>query len=203
MPSTQPSLSPSVAPNVFHKLPVSEWNALHDLYLSLNGSKWNWNSYAGMKWHFPTNYITSFTSKIYLIPNPCSELWQGVVCSCFDEEVFYDDLNGRIENVYQCTVLNLNLGDMNLVGRIPQSIAHLANMTHLYLLNNSLTGVLPATLWSLSKLELLSLSLNKFNCFRVSSHITQLIRLQYLYLANSNITGVLPTFLARLIEVCV
>jgi hypothetical protein len=80
-------------------LPLSQYDALKDLYYSTNGSYWYF-AYTQTKWNFPPNQTTDA---------PCSQGWAGIACTC---EV---DIK-----TYQISVMNLY--SFGLQGSIPVSI---------------------------------------------------------------------------------
>jgi hypothetical protein len=161
--SSSSSLSSSITNNNSMIIPLGEWNALYDLYNSTNGNYWIWQneSISGLKWNF-TNGITN--------SNVC--LWQGLSCTCsnsseyhqyqHDELIYgaagyyyasyYDDVvNMDYYPSQQCSINKIYLINYNLTGSLPCSINRLSNLSHIHLVQNRLTNILPEELYDLVK----------------------------------------------------
>ncbi len=118
------------------KFPTSEYFALQDLYASTNGSFWHWlnTTDQSIPWNFTNPTV-----------NPCLDNWQGITCSC---------------SIVICSVSMLILESHNLIGRLPDSIGQLSNLTILNLKRNQLTGIIPQEISRFKSLILLDLSIN-------------------------------------------
>ena len=99
-------------------IPAQEMSALQDLYVSTNGNEWNWrNSSYGIPWKFTAN------------SNPCTEHWQGVICS------FYSSNSNK-------HIIELSLPDYNLYGTLPTSLMNLNKLELFNISHNHLYGKL-------------------------------------------------------------
>ena len=118
--------------------------------------------------------------------NPCYEGWEGVMCSCnvsvvsevavnyyyafYDDDLFVSSRNGTNGTngtnmngtIGHCSVTKLYLNRHNLRGSLSSSIGNLANMTHLHLGGNALSGSIPESLYvNVRGLEVLMLIDNR------------------------------------------
>lgn len=115
-------------------LPQSEYNALHDLFISTGGNDWTWTlpvTVNGFPWRFDN------------VSDPCLNQWQGIACRC-TKDLF---------NNTKCITESISLAEMNLAGSIPDSISAFSEMIFLYLTDNKITGPIPETLGDLGYLE--------------------------------------------------
>ena len=189
---------------------TSEMNSLKSLYDACNGIDWLWNSTYGISWNF------TYVEDHYVV-NPCFPEWQGIKCNCvknnrtnpindnrpFYSYYYYDDAQFDIgidaeSASTSCTILQVDLRDMNLDGTIPNSIDGLTGLTSLLLSYNSLLqGEIPSEIWKLTKLQQLHLSHTRLQG-RLSSAISSLRNLTQLAITDTSISGTIPASLFSL-----
>ena len=106
----------TVLPNI-PNVPLSEIFALSAIYFSLQGEGWYLSQplvgvtfSIGYSWHFPKNLIDSAMNTITSWPNPCTEQWHGIVCTC---------------NITLCHITTLQFELYNLKGTLPEAIGNL------------------------------------------------------------------------------
>nr|XP_023879277.1 receptor-like protein EIX2 isoform X1 [Quercus suber]XP_023879278.1 receptor-like protein EIX2 isoform X1 [Quercus suber]XP_023879279.1 receptor-like protein EIX2 isoform X1 [Quercus suber]XP_023879280.1 receptor-like protein EIX2 isoform X1 [Quercus suber]XP_023879281.1 receptor-like protein EIX2 isoform X1 [Quercus suber]XP_023879282.1 receptor-like protein EIX2 isoform X1 [Quercus suber]XP_023879283.1 receptor-like protein EIX2 isoform X1 [Quercus suber]XP_023879284.1 receptor-like pro len=131
-------------------------------------------------------------------------------------------LSGELSHCwkYWQSLIHLNLGSNNLVGRIPYSMGALVNLQSLRLQNNSIYGDIPSSLKKCSNLRLIDMADNHLSiiplwigemtnllvlCFRSSEfkghipqQICQLSSLRILDLANNSLSGSIPNCLKNI-----
>ncbi|KAL7618397.1 hypothetical protein Lser_V15G02303 [Lactuca serriola] len=109
---------------------------------------------------------------------------------------FFGIIPESISHLKHLTVLSLY--KCSFLGQIPRSLSNLTQLTFLALDGNQFTGSVPS-LVSLSKLEFLELSGNKFEKGRFPSWLGKLTKLSELYLNDMNTNSTeIPLFLANL-----
>ena len=94
-------------------------------------------------------------------------------------------------------VVQLDLNDNGLTGRIPPELGDLENLEGLYLTNNGLTGQIPPELGDLAKLEHLYLGATELTG-KIPPELGGLVNLTVLYLAWAGLTGGIPPELGDL-----
>lgn len=162
---------------------IVEYNALHDLYISTNGTNWNWginilnltnisaynNTYFDRTiWNFPSNLST-----------PCKDNWQGITCV------------DKITNINVCVIKEIYLPWTNLQGNISNSIANLRHLTLINFDYNFITSSLPVELYTVTKLKSLSLR-NNFLMGSLNPLLSNLINLNILQLGYNNLSSTIP-----------
>ena len=85
-------------------------------------------------------------------------------------------------------------------GPIPQGISKLSNLYHLDLSNNQLTGNIPVSLSSLTKLEYLFLAFNPFNEGIIPHYLSSMTSLRDLSLQRTHRKGRIPPLLGKLTD---
>ncbi|CAI9104339.1 OLC1v1002987C2 [Oldenlandia corymbosa var. corymbosa] len=131
------------------------------------------------------NVMDDFLKSVQNLPpdwsgDPCMPLnisWTGVGCR--------QRLNTRI--------ISLNLTNLHLSGTLPESLANLTALHHLWLGGNSFSGPLP-DLSTLTALETLHLENNQFQG-PIPISLGQLPNLREVFLQNNNFTGDIPASL--------
>ncbi len=123
------------------QLPVSECQALIDLYESTNGDQWT-------------------DRKGWLDGATICGMWDGVVCE-YLPPAGGDPLVTPEPNEW-AVVVSLILSQNNLTGTLPDSFINLPHLRYVAMHSNAITGNLP-DLESLSELEALNLSGNHLN----------------------------------------
>ncbi len=130
--------------------------------------------------------------------------WRGVTVSGSPQRVTTldlgnIDLNGRIPgelgNLYGLTKLLLQ--GNNLTGGIPSQLGNLASLTELHFSGNNLTGGIPSQLGNLTRLTHLDLSNNNLSG-GMPSQLGNLARLTYLVLDGNGLDGSIPFRLGNL-----
>ena len=114
------------------------------------------------------------------------------------ETPYHSNLSGAIpENITNWEhIRDLYLGtlysedEINLEGNI-DVLGELHSLEKLVVLNNSLSGTIPSTIYNLSNLQTLYLARNSFEG-QVSSDIVNLVNLKNLWLGDNNFNGELP-----------
>lgn len=87
-------------------------------------------------------------------------------------------------------ITGLNIGAMDLAGRIPSELAMISTLKSLRCDENAFTGEIPSEMWTLTHLELLFLGNNYFNG-TISNQLGNLQQLTVLSLANQ-LSGSVP-----------
>ena len=174
--------------------PVTEMDALEDLFNSCGGDYWIWNGH-GMPWTFSDeNYINNQS-------NPCGpNKWEGIECSCNNDTsasseyfhpyafpngiYYYDDDYNKPSTSFTaaCSIEKIFLIKHNLAGSqcsLPSSMGKLRNLTHLHLAQNRIEGAIPEELSALSSLQLLEFGSNLLTG-TIPSSLSMLINLRFL-----------------------
>ena len=99
--------------------------------------------------------------------------WEGVGCDAY----------GR--------VIDLDLSDLDLTGRIPSEIQYLFKLETLDLSSNGITGSIPKHIYDLKNLKKLYLYQNELTG-TISTYIGQLESLEYLHLSHNYLSGIIP-----------
>ncbi|KAJ3360334.1 hypothetical protein GGF32_008495, partial [Allomyces javanicus] len=94
-------------------------------------------------------------------------------------------------------LVELNLANNQLNGRIPDSIGSLVNLQSLNLYNNQLNGAIPNTIGNLAKLTGLNLANNQLNG-AIPDTIGKLANLTKLALYNNQLNGAIPDTIGKL-----
>ncbi|MDE2925394.1 MAG: hypothetical protein OXT71_03245 [Acidobacteriota bacterium] len=97
----------------------------------------------------------------------------------------------------QGRVIQLDLDENNLVGRIPPELGDLAQLQILDLYDNQLTGMIPVELSRLSQLQWLFLNWNQLTG-TIPWELSRLSQLEGLFLNRNQLTGEIPVELSRL-----
>jgi len=169
---------------------------LFDFYTALDGQHWDWYNITtkNAAWNFTTD------------ANPCSDNWQGIVCSYGTAPVFHvieltlDDMNlaGKIPtSIQNLTRLQyLELMYNHISGPIPDSIGNLTELTHISFNDNLLTGPLPASLGNLTQLKTLIVPANQLSG-SIPDSMQHLHTLETLGLGVNYFTGLIPAWLGN------
>jgi Leucine-rich repeat (LRR) protein len=148
----------------------SQYQALFDLYNATQGWNWKWSDF-GTIWNFSTPAV-----------NPCSNNWQGLSC---------------VSNSLNSTLSHITLQNYNLHGSLPISVQNFVNLTILDLSENQLTGQIPASLFTLNRLEFVILDSNQF-VGSLPASVGGLTNLFQLNLLENKFSGQIPTEIYQL-----
>ncbi|MBC6475736.1 MAG: putative Ig domain-containing protein, partial [Hormoscilla sp. GM102CHS1] len=158
-----------------------------------------YNSTGGENW----KYNWDFSSPIPPFADVVDRRWHGVTVDRQARVVqlnLYDNsLNGRLPSFLGdlSSLQRLYLYDNNLSGTLPSFLGDLSNLQRLYLYDNNLSGTLPSFLGDLSNLQRLYLYDNNLSG-TLPSFLGDLSNLQRLYLYDNSLSGTLPSFLGDL-----
>jgi len=158
-------------------IPLTERQALFDLYYFTAGYKWKQDSHRP-QWNFDDPTI-----------NPCDNdrTWQGLTCT------------NNIKDKMMSHVIEISLTAYNLRGYLSETIGDLIYLDQLILANNNLNGTLPNSIYKLSSLVTLNINNNNFNG-TLSHSIGELSQLQNLALRLNEFTGTIPSSIAALTQ---
>ena len=165
----KPTASPT---GITANLPSVEYEALYDFYNSTGGEHWNWNvtvtkdKIEGIRWNFSDPDA-----------NPCTQNWDGILCSCSPSS---------------CHVQELSLPRHNVTGALPPSLSGLEGLVTLTLATNHLHSSLPGELYGISTLQSLDLRGNHLQG-TLSNDIIQWQNIKLLNLSVNHFYGTLPS----------
>ncbi|KAL4560731.1 hypothetical protein LXL04_032885 [Taraxacum kok-saghyz] len=108
---------------------------------------------------------------------------------------FFGMITESISHLKHLRVLSLR--ECTFSGPIPRSLSNLTQLTFLGLSGNKFTGFIPS-LVTLSKLDALDLSGNKFEKGRFPNWLGKLTKLRKLYVSNMSISDEIPLFLSNI-----
>uniref|UniRef100_A0A0E0E4S1 Protein kinase domain-containing protein n=1 Tax=Oryza meridionalis TaxID=40149 RepID=A0A0E0E4S1_9ORYZ len=131
--------------------------------------------------------------------DPCSELWQGVVCtgsSITSVTMNAANLGGQLGGLGNFTsIVTINLSNNKIGGTIPEDLP--VTLQHIFLSANQLTGSIPNSLAKLKNLADMSLNDNQLNG-QLPDAFGSLTGLVNLDISSNNLTGVLPPSMKNL-----
>ncbi|KAM4110890.1 hypothetical protein ACJW30_05G026100 [Castanea mollissima] len=107
-------------------------------------------------------------------------------------------LSGELSHCwkYWQSLIHLNLGSNNLLGRIPYSMGALVNLQSLHLQNNSICGDIPSSLKKCSNMRLIDMGNNHLSIMPL--WIGELTNLTILRLRSSEFKGYIPQQICQL-----
>lgn len=162
-----------------YPFPSAELTVLQSLYNATNGPSWHWAPVSlGVPWNF--------TSVDGNPPNPCTENWQGIVCT------------SDCQNT-ACYVASIELTGLYMIGSLPSSLGELEYLNSFDVFDNYLYGSLPVSLASCKELETLILSSNLFSG-SISPDFGSFETINSLYMSNNPITGPITAALSQLLS---
>ena len=138
-------------PKLNAAVPLSEKNALEDLYTTTNGASWT----------ISTNWNTD---------DPCENNWSGITCNAGNTNVtrillpdknLVGNIPTSIGNLSQLEFLAL--GNDPIAGSIPTQVGNLINLKELYIYRTQLSQPIPKEIGNLTNLEYLDLSFNQLS----------------------------------------
>lgn len=163
-------------------IPVSECQALVDLYDSTNGKQWKDS----------TNWLTA--------PFACN--WYGVTCSA-DHVVELRQDDNNLSGPLPASIGNLSelkiffFPRNKLSGALPTTLGNLTHLLFLVLPNNQLSGPLPFTLGNLTNLYYVDVSWNQLSG-PIPATIGNLANLTQLLLYRNQLSGPIPATMGNL-----
>ncbi len=173
---------------------------LQEFYQAMNGP--NWNANAGWEescdpcsWFGVTCNVDGEVTQLNLVANNLTGVLPATlssITSLLHLNLSNNFISGPVPDFSGLTnLLSLDLSKNQLAGNIPASVGSLSSLELLSLSQNLLAGELPAELFNLLQLVSLDLSKNTFTG-SLPSLIGQLANLQSLNLGTNNFTGLLP-----------
>ncbi len=98
---------------------LSEFQGLQALFVSTQGENWMWNPSFPLatQWHFSNSSPIPSSD----LNAPCQDMWQGLNCS-------YSILPLANNKEGLCSIQNISLAGMNLIGTIPASLSQCSNV---------------------------------------------------------------------------
>ncbi|WP_234387103.1 leucine-rich repeat domain-containing protein [Aquimarina sp. Aq78] len=113
-----------------------------------------------------------------------------------------NDPNSKVCDWYGVRVINgkvtsLRLVNNTLAGNIPSSLFQLVSLQDVQLSDNQLTGMIPLELLTLTRLQILNLSNNQLEG-EIPENIGQLSNLEHLLLSNNSLIGGIPKSLGQI-----
>ncbi|KAL0010023.1 hypothetical protein SO802_005131 [Lithocarpus litseifolius] len=209
------SLTDTVDERHFRKL-----SKLKNLYMSETrisdkapGWFWNWTSNITVI-NLSNNHIEYDVSDIFLsstvkVLNIANNSFYGPISTFLCQKKIRKNkleildasnnlLSGELSHCwkYWQSLIHLNLGSNNLVGRIPYSIGDLVNLQSLRLQNNSICGDIPSSLKRCSNLSLIDMSDNHLSI--IPLWIGEMTNLIVLRLRSSEFKGYIPQQICQL-----
>ena len=190
-------------------VPLSECQALVDLYASTNGAGWttntNWLSDPDISTWFGITVTEGHVTVIELYGNNVV----GVLPDTLDQLPYLIELclvnnnvSGQIPdslgNIF--ALQKLSLGNNAFSGSIPATLSQLSGLVKLSVDNNQLTGTLPESLGDLSLLERLEIHNNAISG-ELATSLGQLTELEMLIMDNNLLSGRIPLSYANLTKV--
>ncbi|WP_299242517.1 immunoglobulin domain-containing protein [uncultured Aquimarina sp.] len=156
-----------------------------------------YNSTDGANWTNNTNWLTDA---------PVCD-WYGVTVvdgKVIELRLGNNNLVGQIPSTIQglTSIEYLSLGLNKLNGSIPNEIGSLSNLKKLYLNSNSLAGAIPQSIGNLTNLTNFHLNDNNLTGV-IPSGITSLLKLEYLHLHENQIEGNIPNDIGSLRNIIV
>jgi hypothetical protein len=155
---------------------LEQYTFLYDLYSSTGGYNWIWDDSLASStiWHFPSN-----------LTDPCTNQWQGLNCSV-----------GEVN----CEVTSMILANRGLAGPLPNSVANMSSLIHVYLNNNKLTNTLPVGLSLLTNAKNIFLYNNMFSG-SIPTALFTLTKIEILEIYENQLTSTIPTNVGGLLVV--
>ncbi|KAK4487065.1 hypothetical protein RD792_006380 [Penstemon davidsonii] len=132
------------------------------------------------------------------IPNCFGNLSGMVLNSNYDfywgVESFTEVLKGLELEYFETSrfLVNLDVSNNNLVGKIPWELTRLSGLIGLNLSHNHLVGEIPEIIGDMKSMESLDLSNNNLSG-TIPSSLSDLSSISYLNLSNNNLSGKIPT----------
>ncbi|KAG5525674.1 hypothetical protein RHGRI_032089 [Rhododendron griersonianum] len=130
-------------------------------------------------------------------PDPCGSSWVGIQCNnsritsiTLGSTGLTGQLTGDIAQLSELQILDLSY-NMGLTGTLPQSIGSLTKLTYLSLVGCGFSGPIPDTIGSLQQLYHLDLNSNRF-IGSIPPSIGNLLNLYWLDLSNNTLSGTIP-----------
>ncbi|WP_353571745.1 leucine-rich repeat domain-containing protein, partial [Candidatus Albibeggiatoa sp. nov. BB20] len=193
------------------EIPVSECEALVELYDSTDGDNWTDNTawkqtdtpcgWFGIKCYgggnTVTNIILSFNKLKGVLPDSLDKLSNLQHLKISRNPMLIGEIPESLGNLSNLKTLTLE--ENQLTGNIPVSLGNLENLYYLNLYYNQLGGEIPSSLGNLSNLTSLILGWNKLTG-KIPSTLGNLINLRDVVLEKNQLSGEIPISLGNLIN---
>ncbi|KAG8093416.1 hypothetical protein GUJ93_ZPchr0012g19467 [Zizania palustris] len=131
--------------------------------------------------------------------DPCGDKWMGIICTGdrvtsirLSSLGLSGTLSGDIQSLTELMYIDLSY-NKELSGSLPASIGTLSKLQNLILVGCSFSGEIPKEIGQLSNLIFLSLNSNKFTG-TIPPSLGSLSKLYWFDLADNQLTGGLPIF---------
>jgi Leucine-rich repeat (LRR) protein len=194
---------------VFQNIPVIEFQGLNNLYDDNNGINWDWTRFpdSGIPWYFPQDINESS------YPNPCTEQWQGIECSCYLElgrnvdhprgknsgfasvEIGY---YSYYYDYYSASTTNDSYNPSSGGDNSSSSTIEVAcSVSKIQLIQHNLQGELSSSITVFSNLSHLMLDINKLYG-NLTEILLSLPKLESFTVANNLFTGTFPSSITSL-----
>ncbi|XP_049389265.1 receptor-like protein 9DC3 [Solanum stenotomum] len=95
------------------------------------------------------------------------------------------------------SLIYLNLYDVNINGRIPESFSYLTSLHDLNMGYSNLSGPIPKPLWNITNIEILEFSSNNLTG-PIPTNVSGLQNLQWLKLSSNHLNGTIPSWIFSL-----
>ena len=165
-------------------VPLSEYEALVEIFNNTNGSNWTNNT----NWLDTINYTVADWAGISVKDNHVSEI-------VMDSNNVVGVLPAAIEDLQYLEMLALV--NNNISGSIPSGIGNMQKLRTISLRNNNLTGEIPASIGQLDSLEVLGIDRNNLEG-AIPVELGDNTMLEAVYLAQNNLSGEIPSSLGNL-----
>ncbi|KAK1364390.1 putative Disease resistance family protein / LRR family protein [Heracleum sosnowskyi] len=147
-----------------------------------------------------TSFIKRIPSILYLRLGSCNLSYPSLTFSNFSSSLYALHLPGNHINSsifnwlsqFSESLVELDLGNNMLEGKIPQSFGHMTALTYLDLSSNQLNGIPPISFRNLSNLKVLDISANNFTGNLEDLLLGPFSLLHELLISENQLSGSLP-----------
>jgi Leucine-rich repeat (LRR) protein len=163
-------------------IPVSEREALIELYQTTNGPGWTEK----------TNWLGAPGTECTWFGVDCNEAQSNVVGLRLNTNQLSGPIPAGVAQLTNLTSLHLELN--HLTGTIPPQLGTLTNLTLLALDGNALEGTIPRELGQLTNLRVLSLGQNQLQG-TIPDELRNLTKLEQFTVEGNRLTGSVPSWI--------